>query len=221
MLRRSRRLGHELPEPGRARRRDGARVEAALHRGEPEQVLGQARLAQGERDALPVQCGAAVALEERRAPRLGAGEEADVTHGAPGDGHAQVGEREAPQGLPLGIVEVLREGAIEALGEVDVERALALREARAAHGRGGRRRRRIEQGRVAEGPVGGVERGAQRGRARPERDGCAEREEADGSKPRARQHRKRLFAQSRAGRHGEVKRRTGAAHFSRRAARAP
>ena len=138
-------VGHELPEPGGARLRDRARIEAALDGDDPEEVLGEPRLAQGEGDVLPVEAGPAVPLEEGCAPGVGAGEEADVAHGAPGDRDVDVREREGGERGALGIVEILRDRAVEAPGRLVVhavahgERARLLVEARAAHG--GRRGR--------------------------------------------------------------------------------
>src|SRR6202020_760106 len=89
-------------------------------------------------------------------------------HRPPGDGDAEIGQGEAVDGGAVGGVEIAGGGGGDGAREVEVEGLVVVGgEAGAAHRRRGRRRG-VEQGRVAEGAVGGVDRGAQRGGARSE-----------------------------------------------------
>ena len=93
-------------------------------------------------------------FEEEAATGVGLGEETDVPHGAPGEGHVEVGHGEGREAGALGVVEVVGGDALELEGEVAVGDGGALG-GRADYGGeklGGDLR--IEERWVAEGTVG-------------------------------------------------------------------
>ncbi len=193
------RLGHELKESRGAGGREAPRIEAALDRRYPDEILGQARLAQGELDPIAVHRRPPEPREERRAPPVGAREEAHVAHRPAGDRDRDVRHRERAERHAVGVVEVLVARTLEVLGDRDVERRAVGLEAAAIE-----RRRRvglgIEEARIAERARGGDERGARARRSGDarSRDDAEDAHEGQPDSPRPPHHGAKIHRRKRA-----------------------
>jgi hypothetical protein len=121
--------GHELPEADGPGRRARARVEAALDHRHPDEVLGQAALAQLGLDHVLVAPAALDPSLEHAAALVGAREEAHVLEGALGDGAAQIRELQPRERGVGGRVQVVD------LGQVALAPRLVARRARVQRAR--------------------------------------------------------------------------------------
>ena len=166
-----RRLRHELEEAGGALGRDRLRVEAALDRREPHEILREIGVAQGLLDVRAVAAAAAEALGEGLPTAVGGGEVADEAHRLAAGRKVEIRPGERADGLVAGVAEILGAGALEVAAELG---KLDLGDRQGCHGVVAIDRARVEQARIAEGAVGRASPRRARGR-----QGARERDPQD------------------------------------------